>query len=123
MNKKLTEMFSDVFFDAGTLFAQCGCGIVYFSGDSGDLDEVEREELLIKAKESPSEYINVGNESVSLADVAGCILVYQCDCGRAKWFEDFIWGERRRIIDYLKRRSQENLKKSIVDFDLIFEEK
>jgi hypothetical protein len=107
MPKEPSEHFIRTFTMGGTPVATCGfCGRVNFAtGDPSLYDESELERLLEKQQQEPERYVSHGDDSVSHGEIAGRALVEGCPCNLATTYEDFIWDNRHRILEYLTKRS------------------
>lgn len=104
---KVSELFRDVVTTGGgTPVQTCACGTTHYAtGDHASYDEGELEKLEEEAKTNPK-MIPSSNDCVGFASFGGLTFVYECeDCPVMEIYERFIWAERRRIIEYLKRRS------------------
>lgn len=110
--KDASEDFYRAFSGTGHLVAHCHCGRVHFSlfHDEGAYDEGEYEGLVEKMKAEPNKYIGHNETSISAIYLNGVMCIEGCPCGYARKVEDLIWKERLNIIEYLKRRMNEELK-------------
>lgn len=97
----------------GTTDATCQlCGIHFFaSGDqslgyeAGELEELQR-----LAAQQPEKYQELKlDDGVSIGEINGIRFVIGHGCTGLRKYEDFIWGARRGIAKYLKRRAQDRL--------------
>lgn len=99
--------FDSAFNWGGSVRATCqGCNRTFFnSHDVGCFDSKEELNYLVQlSQEKPDKYIDTCGETVGLLEVNGITFVYQCDCGKARQYEDFIWESRVSIMEYLKKR-------------------
>lgn len=105
--KPPSDEFMDAFASAGSLVTECDwCERIHFcTGGLGDYEEGELEELRANAGKNSDKYIEHGDcDSISHGYLAGRRYVYSCPCNAVRGYEDFIWNERRRIMDYLRIR-------------------
>jgi hypothetical protein len=108
---KVSELFRDVVTQGGgTPVQTCACGKTYFAdGDKACYDPGEKEKYEGLAMINPL-YIPSPNDCVAFASFGGHTFVYECeDCPVMAKYEKFIWSERRRIIEYIKRRTTAEL--------------
>jgi hypothetical protein len=109
---KVSELFRDVVTQGGgTPVQTCSCGKTYFAdGDKACYDPGEKEDLERQASEKPEKYISSSNDCIAFACFGGQTFVWECeDCPVMSKYETFIWTERRRIIEYIKRRTEQEL--------------
>lgn len=102
-----TEEFDHAFIDGGSCWLSCECGRTHFSSQDRvgfSDDQAELEKLLKNAESNPDKYVDHGDESVAMGYIDGHHLVLGCPCGELAKYEDFIWNNRRRILEYLKTR-------------------
>lgn len=106
----LSEEFLDAFLTEKSIVTTCGhCGTTYFNEeDASFFDPGELEELQRKAKEFPdkfkaSEGVYYGNTGNGKCIVDGCCME------KLVPFEKFVWGQRFKILRYLKLRAEANL--------------
>ena len=105
---RVSEIFRDVVTSGGgTPVQACACGVTYYAdGDRACYDPGEKEALEKEAKEKPGKIMPSPNDCVSFACFGGQTFVYECEnCPVMEKYERFIWDERRRIIEYIKRRT------------------
>jgi hypothetical protein len=95
---------------AGSYWATCACGRIYFaSRQHGAFDQGEIDDLMQKAAADPDKYIDTGDEGISFVDL-GVEYVHGCKCGAERKHEDWIWRHRRAIAQYIKARTAKELK-------------
>ena len=84
------------------------CGRVYFCTGSGhgDYNEGELEGLKQKAAAEPDKYIAFEWDVIETGYIDGRRVVVDCECHKLRRFEDWIWGHRNIIIDYLTARAR-----------------
>lgn len=117
LEKPPTDMFQNCITDGGTPVATCGfCGRTHFALD-GYFDEGELEDLLQKQKDEPEWYLSFDCGSIPIGELAGTIALYGCPCNALRRYENFIITERDKIVEYLKRRTEEHRKKNVADTD------
>ena len=113
-----SELFMECVTDGGTPSAKCGfCGMTTIGrpNDYGDVGP----ELYAKAESDPRRYrVDPLNDSVSVGELAGSIVVYGCPCNGARRYEDFIWSHRRMIARYLKERAAKELQEAQANAEL-----
>lgn len=106
---------SNEFFDAfrsgfGSDCFTCGCGRTYFASlECGWSEDGELERLQQQALVEPDKYIDTGHSGVSTTNL-GIEYVHECVCGTERRYEDWIWSHRRAITEYIKARSEKELK-------------
>jgi hypothetical protein len=123
-----SDEFMEAVVDGGSIVTECElCGRVHFAtyDGGGDFEEGELEDLRKQADKEPDRYLEEGRySSISFGYIDGKQAVWGCPCNLAKKYEDWIWGHRRTIIAYLKKRiinekrdaeMEEELFKGIVD--------
>lgn len=123
-NTKVSEIFRDVVTSGGgTPVQTCACGITYYAdGDRACYDPGEKEALEKEAKEKPGKIMSSPNDGVSFAYFGGLTFVFECEnCSVMEKYEKLIWRERRRIIEYIKRRVAEEKKAANEDAALLEE--
>lgn len=110
-----SDTFQDAFCDSGTPQQQCDfCGRISFDSNGEFMEEGELESLLQKSKETPDKYHPVDG-GVSFGHINGKTCVYGCPCNALRNYENFIWDHRIEISDYLRRRTEDNLKAAQID--------
>ena len=82
------------------------CGRVLFNPSSGlDFDEDYMEELIANSEADPDKFIMLNDDDeVQWGDLDGRQTPISCPCHSARKFEDWIWGHRFVIVDYLENR-------------------
>lgn len=105
-----SELFEDVFMDGGMPVVVCGfCGVTHFAtGGRHDDDDVDR--LTVLARSEPASYIaHADCDAIALGELEGRTYVPECGTpacrDRAEQIERFIWEHRRKILEYLRRRT------------------
>jgi hypothetical protein len=109
---RASEAFEDAFrAGIGTTSAKCEvCGVhVFASGDNSmGWEPGELEALQKNAKEQPDKYQELEmSDGVSLGDINGLQFVIDHGCEKLGRYERFIWGDRKRIVEYIKKRTAE----------------
>ena len=111
MSDKCSEAFNQALEGYGTyVSAVCDfCGRThFFSGDTTgweDAGGVEAlEEMQKKADAEPDKYVDWGEVSVSLGDIAGKQYIIGCPCNELAKYENFIWNHRILIMNYYKNQ-------------------
>jgi hypothetical protein len=124
LDKEPSKAFEDAFRDhIGTSDATCElCGRHVFGG-TGTLgyELGELEGLRAKAEKDPDRYVEVPYDGVSLGRIEGKQTVLGCPCNRLRMYEDWVWGHRRQIIEYLKKRIKERLEDAETEAESIGE--
>jgi len=110
----VSETFRDVITSAaGSLYQTCSCGKCYFAGGIRALEweEGELEEFQERAKKEPEKFIESPDDSIGWAMFGGWVFVWDCEnCPIMESIEVLIWNEKRRIVEYIKRRVAEEKK-------------
>lgn len=107
---ELSIEFIRAFTMGGTCSAVCTlCGKQHFTTEESDFEDGEYERLLAKLDEEPDKYMQHDVTSLCLITIGGEQIIADCDCGKAKRYEDFVWDNRMQIIDYLKVKIKGNL--------------
>lgn len=105
----------------GSTDAKCElCGIHFFaSGDQSlGYEDGELEALQEKAARWPGKYQELPmDDGVSIGQIAGMRFVIGHGCKGLRKYEDFIWGARRGIAKYLKKRAQDRLETAQDEFE------
>lgn len=120
--RKASEEMEEAFrLGIGTTDATCQlCGVHFFaSGDqslgyeAGELEKLQR-----LAAERPEKYQELAlDDGVSIGEIVGMRFVIGHGCTGLRKYEDFIWGYRRGIAEYLKKRAQDRLATAQDDVD------
>jgi hypothetical protein len=103
-----SDLFVECIVHSGSLIIDCGlCGVTHFAEDAspGDWEEGELKELMAKKKLRPNDYMGWPCHSVSWGNFLGYQIVPGCPCRKARRLEDILWGSRRIIMEYMKKRS------------------
>jgi hypothetical protein len=107
-SEEFLEAFSD---HCGTCVATCECcgRVLFNSWDTGSFDDDELKRLNDKSLMEPEKYIDV-DFGISLGSIDGKRFIYGCPCEMESLYkyEAFVWGNRRFIIEYLKKRITQN---------------
>jgi hypothetical protein len=108
-SKELSQEFVRAFCHASTIHITCDfCQREHFGRD-GEFEEGELAELEAGAKEFPDKYIDHGYDMVSWINIDGKNGVVDCECGKLKQYEKWIWAHRYGIADYLRDRTKHEL--------------
>jgi|SRR3990172_4145043 len=104
--KPLSKEFARAFGDGCSgLVETCEwCGRLYF-GTGGDYEKDEREKYEAKAEKDPDNFIAVDDFSSTLM-LAGKTYVVDCPCNGPWRYEEWVWGQRFRILKYIQARSR-----------------
>lgn len=105
-----SETFENAVRKAGSLVVDCElCGRTHFATlETAHFDEGELDDLVAKAKKDPDKYVqDPSYDSVPWGTVDGKQAVIGCPCNGLRRYEDFIWGNRFVIAEYLRNRSAE----------------
>ncbi len=91
------------------------CGRTCFEDDesSYDWEPGELEGLRQRNKEDPNACASM--DTVRTGVLAGIDFVTNCQCNGLRPYEDFIWGYRRTISDYIRKRTEGNLQDALSD--------
>lgn len=100
----LSDEFIQAFCDAGTPVAVCGfCGKRHIcTGECSRLGYEEADLALYRSQGA----IEHNYDGLTVGEMAGTLLVADCDCEKARRYEAFVWEHRQQIIRYLQARSQ-----------------
>lgn len=85
------------------------CGVTYFDESAGHYDEGELEELKQQEKDQP-DLFKEQDGGVSFCRIEGLQYIMGCPCNGPRRYEDWIWGNRWMIAEYLKTRATTILK-------------
>lgn len=109
----MTPEFEAILHWGGSPQATCGCGRVHFT-DSGDFMEPgELDGLRAKAKANPDRYVADGeNDSVSIAEINGVVVVWGCKCAYGERAEAFLWNNRNAFLRYYQSRIEREKKEA-----------
>jgi len=121
---KASESFEDAFrAGIGTTDAKCEvCGVhVFGSGDNSlGWEPGELEALQKKALEQPDKYQELAmSDGVSLGEINGLQFVIDHGCEKLHRYEQFIWGDRKKIVEYIKKRTAARKEKQQRDDELL----
>ncbi len=105
-----SKLFEDIFTDCGSVVKTCEfCGVTHFSADDlGGYDGDELSLLEEMGKEEPGKYKS-RDCSIGSGFIGGKQFVWQCGCNGTQKYEDFIWENRKRISEYIKRRLENKI--------------
>lgn len=94
------------------------CGRTYFAtGDGGDFEKGELEDLRAKAEKEPDKYIEVDYFTERVL-VDRMYYAMGCKCNKVRRYEDWIWSNRRSILAYIKARMEKRLKAAVEDMEI-----
>jgi len=124
--KEPSEEFLEAFSDhVSSVVVECDfCGRVYFATqDHGDFEEGELAELRANAEKEPDKYIEV-DYFTSRIGVDGRCYAWGCKCNKVRMHEEWVWANRRKILDYLtamfgKRLKQAQEESEVLDGALV----
>jgi len=92
---------------AGSIAADCtACGRTHFNAfneSESFYEEGELERYIERNAKNPDECC-AHDHSISFININGEQIVVDCPCNRLRMVEDFIWGHRYLIADYLRQR-------------------
>lgn len=97
----------------GSIRAVCSCGRTTFASGSQALgyEDGELEELQQRATDDPDRYReDPSSDGIGIAHLGGREYVWECPCGQLPTIEAFLWGNRKAIVDYYKRRASSEKK-------------
>jgi len=99
----LSEIFEKAFGSMGAGCRRtCACGKTYYNPDmTWDWEEDELETLEKDQNAYAFDYAVGGME------IGGEFLVFDCDCGKAEKYENFIIGHEQQLAEYLNARAKE----------------
>ena len=131
--KKKKESFkktppSDEFLNAisthtSSITGECDfCGRFYYSFNDGsyDYEYGEFEKYAQLAKENPDKYIMVDG-SVCDTFIDGRTYIWGCECNEVRRYEEWVWSHREILMDYLRRRTEKELKEAKAEFIAVHE--
>ena len=105
-NNQCSELFENAFDShTGGCVRNCMCGRVHFddvgvySWEEGELEDLEQ-----KSQEHPDRYI-AHDHSVGCMYIDGAKFVYDCPCGKAAKYEEFILKHAEQISEYLRKKA------------------
>jgi hypothetical protein len=116
---KTSELFMDLATsNHGSPCIQCQhCKRVHFTHEC---DEKELADLRAKAEKEPNKYLeDTMSDSIAWGYLDGKQYAWNCPCDSGHRYEEFIWRHRELIAEYLKRRTQENLRVAQEDAKLV----
>jgi hypothetical protein len=119
-----SDMFREAVEDTGTCCAtECEfCGRTHFvsSHGHGDYEEGELEKLKEQAAKDPDRYIEESEyDAIGEGYIDGKQAVVHCPCNALRRYEDFIWGHRTIICEYLAARCAKELGEKIRTAEII----
>jgi len=122
----VSEMFRRMVTSFSSAVITCEfCGRTYFINDEIEYEEKkELEDLLEEEGKDPEKYIS----SVCYSEwgyIDGYQIVTDCKCNNLRYYEDFIWENRRLISKYLNTRIKKRLEeasKEMEDLTIEFKE-
>ena len=110
MSETESKEFADAFFSAGTYHSvDCTCGRTYFcTSEYGVWNETEEDEDLLEnlkglSESEPKKFIEC-DYTIRWGVIDNKNVVEGCECGTLRKYEDWIWGHRYLILEYLKNR-------------------
>lgn len=120
--KPASEEFWDCIITAGSIVIDCEfCGKTHFVTDPGLYDdEQELKELWKNEEKNPEKYKSYPDyDSISWGYLDGKQAVYMCECNKVRVYEDFFWSHRAIILNYFRKRIEENLEEAQKDMKLL----
>lgn len=112
MSEEASELFCGLVFDGGTPAATCElCDREHYNLNGEYMDEGELKSFERKYKRDPQKYVPHDGQ-VHIGEIGGKQVVYGCECGRLKNYEDFIWSHRRMITSYIQKRAESERKEA-----------
>ena len=105
-----SDEFMRIVTHTGSAIIECEfCGRVHFSPLATGLDEEDVQylkELEAKSEKDPDAFVIVTDaDSIAWGHIDGKQAVWGCPCNAVRKYEDFVWGHRWLIADYLKMRA------------------
>ena len=98
-------MFVRAFGGGGTICGTCACGVTHFASfDPGCFEEGELDDLRQKREQMPTKYKEHDCSSLTIVHIDGKQFVDGCECGKLKFYEDWVWAYRDQIAQYLMVR-------------------
>ena len=113
ISRETSELFEDIITSShGSPCAKCEhCGRVHFTHEDDDIESLRE-----KAAKEPDKYLeDAMSDSLAWGYLDGKQYIWNCPCDSGARYEEFIWRHREMIAEYLKRRTQENLKRAQED--------
>lgn len=107
MSNENTSWFEEVYGgDIGSPDIECICGRTHFASDQGSMiDPGVLVRYRMQAKAEPKRYIEDATvDAISAVTILGNPYVIGCECGHLQRYEEQIWSERSRILDYFSKR-------------------
>jgi hypothetical protein len=107
-----STQFSEAFGGGvGSPSLHCNCGRRHYAPDSEFVGENEEQEMRDDYAENPDKVvIHDRDDGVSGVHINGVVIVRGCPCGWLAKFEDYVWNERERILQYYKLRREADAK-------------
>lgn len=121
---KASEEFEHAFrAGMGTTSARCEvCGVYVFASSDNSLgwEPGELDALKKKAAANPDKYQELDMcDGVSLGQINGLQFVMDHGCEKLYKYENFIWGDRQRIAEYIKKRTADQKAEQEHDEELL----
>jgi len=111
-----SELFETLLTDTSSIWAECEfCGRTFFEDDpgAGDWEAGELEGLQERAARSP--HLVIAMDHVAQGRLNGKTGVFGCPCNWATQYEEFIWGHRRFIMDYISAKVKGIVERALED--------
>lgn len=109
----------------GSPAIECACGRLVFS-DSRDYEPGELDSYKAAMEKRPERHVYLqGDDGVSGIELGGRTVVHGCKCNLLGTFEKLVWAERRRVVQYLRRRTLteiEKLKEKVAEHRQLMED-
>lgn len=109
--KKPSDLFTNALHGGGGASMECQCGILHLCPDNSNYD-IGDEEVSWKKycedeyKDHPDTVVlSYGYNAIEYKEIDGSVFVYDCKCwDKLAKYENWIWGNRNIIRNYLKAR-------------------
>ncbi len=107
-----SEMFWDAVIDTSTTTSVvCGlCDrthfVASFDDGVGDYEEGGFMALHLRVEDMPDKYVETTDDVIRWGTLDGKTFVWQCPCGKADRYEEFLINSRGVILNYLGRRAK-----------------
>lgn len=108
MPKNGSDLFWNVFETGGSICIDCVCGRTHFSTSpaAGTWELGELDKLLANSVTEPDRFIRSAYDAVGVITVNGVPICYDCPCGSAAKYEDFLLRCEDSIVAYYRKRAE-----------------